>query len=101
VYGHTEAMMLPVIRTGGKTVAYTADLIPSEHHVGMPYVMAYDLRPLDTMQEKAWLLDRAADEGWILVFEHAPSTEAATVTRQPDGRITVAQTGSLAELLQA
>lgn len=101
VYGHTEAMMLPVIHTGEKTVVYAADLIPSEHHVGMPYVMSYDLRPLETMQEKAFLLERAAAEGWILVFEHAPNTEAATVTRQPDGRITIDKVGPLADLLSA
>ncbi|MFZ1580812.1 MAG: MBL fold metallo-hydrolase, partial [Saprospiraceae bacterium] len=53
VYGHTEAMMLPYISLpSGNTLIYCADLIPSHHHIQMPYVMAYDLRPLETMKEK-------------------------------------------------
>jgi len=103
VFGHTEAMMLPIIRVPGaagtKTVVYCADLVPSEHHVGAPYVMGYDVRPLDTMKEKEFLLSRAADEGWVLVFEHSASTEAGTVKRDANGRIVLDKTGTLAALL--
>lgn len=97
--GHTEAMMLPILKTQGKTVVYCADLIPSVSHIGLPYVMAYDLRPLDTMQEKALLLERAVENDYILFFEHGPTIEACTVKRNDRGRIVVDQKGSLEEVL--
>ena len=46
VNGHTDAMMLPQIRYNDTTILYCADLIPSVHHVSLPWVMAYDMRPL-------------------------------------------------------
>ncbi|QKZ11354.1 MBL fold metallo-hydrolase [Spirosoma sp. KUDC1026] len=85
VDGHTEKMALPIYRIGGRTVAYVADLIPSAAHLPLPYVMSYDVRPLLSMDEKAQLLQRAADEDWILVFEHDPIVEAATVMHTEKG----------------
>ncbi len=103
VDGHTEKMTLPVFQLGerhGKpqTVAFCADLIPSVAHVPLPYVMGYDVRPLTTMDEKAIFLNRAVDEGWLLVFDHDPSFEAATVERTEKG-IRVKDKGTLADLL--
>src|SRR5688572_23450384 len=48
VYGHTESMMLPQISYHGRTIVYMADLLPSEGHIPLPYVMAYDMFPLQT-----------------------------------------------------
>jgi glyoxylase-like metal-dependent hydrolase (beta-lactamase superfamily II) len=59
VYGHTEAMMLPVIRYKDQTVVYMADLIPSAGHIPISYVMAYDIRPMVTLDEKEKFLDTA------------------------------------------
>jgi glyoxylase-like metal-dependent hydrolase (beta-lactamase superfamily II) len=99
-YGHTEAMMLPYIKVGDKTIVYCADTLPSSYHVGMPYVMSYDIRPLDTLNEKSLLLEQAADEGHILFFEHDPVVECATVKRNEQGRIVLNQTFKLAEIFQ-
>ena len=103
VDGHTEKMTLPIFQSGernGKprTVAFCADLIPSVAHIPLPYVMGYDVRPLITMDEKAKFLNRAADEEWLLVFDHDPTVEAATVERTEKG-IRVKDKGTLAELL--
>ncbi|GAB2602157.1 MBL fold metallo-hydrolase [Spirosoma areae] len=98
VDGHTEKMALPIVRTKGRTVAYLADLIPSSAHVPLPYVMSYDVRPLLTMDEKTRLLQQAADENWLLVFEHDPLTEAATVEHTEKG-IRIKEKGKLVELL--
>jgi glyoxylase-like metal-dependent hydrolase (beta-lactamase superfamily II) len=46
VSGHTEAMMLPVIKYNNSTIVYMADLLPSLGHIPVPYVMAYDMFPL-------------------------------------------------------
>jgi glyoxylase-like metal-dependent hydrolase (beta-lactamase superfamily II) len=79
VNGHTEAMMLPIIKFNGRTVAYCADLIPSSGHIPVPYVMAYDMQPLVTLQEKGSFLDKALKENWILFFEHDPIVECCTL----------------------
>ncbi len=69
-YGHTEAMMLPLIPYEGGHILYCADLLPSVHHIPLPWIMGYDMRPLDTLSEKTALLQEACDGGWKLYFEH-------------------------------
>lgn len=97
VDGHTEKQMLPVIRHKGKTIVYCADLIPSKFHLGLPYVMAYDVRPLETLKEKEALLKKALKENYILYFEHDPETECCTVKEDHRGRIVLDQSFSLSE----
>ena len=98
VDGHTEKMALPVFTINNRTVAYMADLIPSSAHVPLPYVMSYDVRPLLTMDEKTHILKQAADANWILVFEHDPLTEAATVELTDKG-VRIKEKGKLLEFL--
>ncbi|MCC6458971.1 MAG: MBL fold metallo-hydrolase [Saprospiraceae bacterium] len=98
LYGHTEAMMAPVLNTPAGTLVYCADLIPSQWHVGMPYVMAYDLRPLKTLAEKASLLREAAQKKQVLFFEHDPLSEAGSVRVDEAGRIVLAQSGALSDV---
>lgn len=97
--GHTDAMMLPQIKYNDTTVFYCADLIPSAAHVSMPWVMAYDMRPLDTLKEKAEILTRAAEENWVLFFEHDPKIECATVHKTDKG-IRIKETFPLSEMEQ-
>ena len=77
VYGHTKAMMIPIIDTGHRKIYYMADLLPSSWHLGMPYVMGYDLHPLITMEEKAKFLNEVLDQDAQIFFEHDPLTQAA------------------------
>ena len=85
VHGHTDAMMIPHIHYNGHTVAYMADLLPSVHHVPLPWVMAYDTRPLLTMQEKAAFLAQAADERFVLFFEHDNVNQCGLLERTEKG----------------
>jgi len=75
VSGHTQAMMLPQIKYKGKTIIYMADLLPSSGHIPLPYVMAYDMFPLTTLQEKKSFLQEAVENNYILFFEHDPQVE--------------------------
>ena len=79
VSGHTESMMLPQINYKGKTIIYMADLLPSVAHIPVPYVMAYDTRPLETIKEKKSFLTKAQQEDYILFFEHDPETECCSL----------------------
>ncbi len=100
VYGHTEAMMLLHIEYQQQTIVYCADLMPSSFHIGMPYVMAYDLRPLETLKEKEALLTKAVEKQYILFFEHDPRTECASVKRNDRGRIVIDETFELEQIFQ-
>jgi glyoxylase-like metal-dependent hydrolase (beta-lactamase superfamily II) len=79
VNGHTAAMMLPVIQLKGKTIVYMADLLPSSAHIPLPYVMAYDMFPLITLQEKKSFLHWAHTNDCILFFEHDPENECCNL----------------------
>lgn len=85
VYGHTEAMMLPLVQYKGRSILFCADLVPSMAHVSMPWVMSYDMRPLDTLSEKEAYFDRAVKENWVLFFEHDLSIECTTLERTERG----------------
>lgn len=83
--GHTDAMMIPHIKYKGKTVVYMADLLPSTGHIPLPYVMGYDTRPLLTLLEKEKFMSLAADEEFILFFEHDAVNECCTVQKTEKG----------------
>ena len=85
VNGHTEAMMLPQLKYKGKTLVYMADLLPSAAHLPLPYVMAYDMFPLTTLQEKKSFLTEAVEKDYILFFEHDAQIECATVKQTEKG----------------
>jgi len=85
VSGHTEAMMLPQIQYKGKTVVFCADLIPSLSHLPVNYVMAYDIKPLESMRDRQLFLDEAVEKEYVLFFEHDPLHECCTVTSNEKG----------------
>ena len=85
VNGHTEGMMLPIIKYKESTLAYMADLIPSVGHLPIPFVMGYDVRPLETLKEKELILKTALDNDWTLFFEHDPLIECIKLERTEKG----------------
>lgn len=98
VSGHTESMMIPKIRYRGHTICFMADLLPSVGHIPLPYVMAYDTRPLLTLEEKAKFLAEAAQNNYVLFLEHDPQHECCTV-KQTEKGVRVDRTFPLAEIL--
>ena len=83
--GHTDAMMLPVIKYKGRTIVFVADLLPSISHIPLPYVMAYDMFPLTTLKEKKSFLTEALEKDYILFFEHDPVNECCTLEQTLKG----------------
>lgn len=87
-YGHTEALMVPYIKLdNGHTLVYTADLLPSHGHVGMPYVMSYDIRPLVTLKEKAALYEKVVNDEHTIIFEHDKEVAAGRLLRNEKGKV--------------
>ena len=85
VYGHTEAMMLPQVKYKERTIVFMADLLPSAAHIPLPYVMAYDVQPLLTLQEKKRFLSEALENKYILFFEHDSVVECCEVEETEKG----------------
>lgn len=83
--GHTEGMFIPHINCKGQTIVYCADLIPSMAHLPLPYVMAYDTRPLLTLDEKQKLLLQALPQNYILFFEHDRVNECCSLQQTERG----------------
>jgi glyoxylase-like metal-dependent hydrolase (beta-lactamase superfamily II) len=80
--GHTPAHHCVFFRSRGETALFLADICPTPAHFRLPYNMAYDMAPYDTMQAKGELLARADDEGWIVLFDHEPERKTARVRRE-------------------
>jgi len=83
--GHTDKMMLPQINYNGRTIVYMADLLPSVAHLPLPYVMAYDMFPLTSLQEKAAFLQEAVANDYILYFEHDREIECCSLQQTVKG----------------
>lgn len=83
--GHTDGQMLPLIRYKDKTLVFMADLLPSTAHVPLPYVMAYDTRPLVTLTEKEQFLNEAIENEYILFLEHDLTNECCTIKQTEKG----------------
>jgi glyoxylase-like metal-dependent hydrolase (beta-lactamase superfamily II) len=85
VNGHTTALQCPLISDGQASLLYCADLVPLASHLHLPWIMAYDLRPLITLEEKKKIFETAANEEWVMFFEHDPVVKAGIVQRTEKG----------------
>ncbi len=85
VNGHTDSMMLPLINYNGREILYCADLMPSLAHLSLPWVMGYDMRPLNTLEEKERLLKEGVEHNWMLFFEHDRINELCTLQQTEKG----------------
>ncbi|HEX3126047.1 MAG TPA: MBL fold metallo-hydrolase [Thermoanaerobaculia bacterium] len=85
--GHNADMCI-VLMDGGEDAkaVYWADLVPTTAHVPYPWIMGYDLYPLTTLENKKIWLPRAAEGGWLCVFEHDPDVPFARLVEEKPGR---------------
>jgi glyoxylase-like metal-dependent hydrolase (beta-lactamase superfamily II) len=83
--GHTRGHQCVFIESEGQKAMYMGDLIPTRAHVPLPYIMGYDLFPLDTLEAKRGLLRQAQDEDWTLIFQHDVGRRSAKI-RSHEGR---------------
>ena len=98
-YGHTCAMMGLHINVDGKHLKYVADLMPSSFHIGLPYVMSYDIDPLKSIEEKKAFHARVLDENALILFEHDPVNAAATLKVNEKGRTSLGAVQDLPSFL--
>jgi glyoxylase-like metal-dependent hydrolase (beta-lactamase superfamily II) len=81
-----------VLRDGGDTAVFLADLIPTVAHLPLPWIMGYDLEPLRTLESKRRLLEDAVAGGWRLIFEHDPTFASGIPVAEGKGVVLTATT---------
>ena len=86
--GHTRHHQIVMIESSGKRAAYVADLIPTLAHLPDPWIMGYDLFPLETLAVKKAFVKEALEGEMLVFFEHDPSIAAGFINEQ-DGRRSV------------
>lgn len=95
--GHTTGQQLPVLKDGKTTIVYAADLIPTFAHIPLPWVMGYDMKPIQTLKEKESFLNEAVDKNWFLFLEHDAEHEVVTVQKE-NGKFMLKDSLSLADI---
>ena len=84
--GHTGQHQIVYLESGGRTVVFTADLIPTTAHLQDPWIMGYDLFPMETLAFKKRFIREAIDREYVIVFEHDPLVAAGYIREAADGK---------------
>lgn len=93
-YGHTEAQMIPFIKYNEQTIVFSGDFLASAAHIPLPYIPAYDIRPLITLEEKEKFYNEAISNNYIIFFEHDLNNECCNLQMTNKG-VKVKETFSL------
>ncbi len=83
--GHTMHHQMAIIESGGQTAAFVADLLPTTVHVPEPWIMGYDLYPMDTLAAKKAFYADAIAKNTLVFFEHDPVVTAGHI-REEQGK---------------
>jgi glyoxylase-like metal-dependent hydrolase (beta-lactamase superfamily II) len=86
IRGHSKTMQTWWLDRGGQTVYGFADLIPTRHHVALPWIMGYDLYPTETLEFKKRILPQAVKERWHCLFYHELDSPLCRL-RDEDGKV--------------
>jgi glyoxylase-like metal-dependent hydrolase (beta-lactamase superfamily II) len=90
--GHTMHHQIIRIESGGRVGIFTADLMPTTAHVDVPWIMGYDLYPVDTLQYKKRFIPEAVRGEYVIFFEHDPTT-ASGIIREHNGKLSIERVG--------
>lgn len=87
--GHNANMAVVHVDGGAPDaqLVFLADLVPTIAHVPYPWVMGYDLYPLQTMDSKTAWLPKMAAGGWLAVFEHDADAPLGRIVEEKPGRL--------------
>jgi glyoxylase-like metal-dependent hydrolase (beta-lactamase superfamily II) len=86
--GHTRHHQIVEIASEGRSAIFAADLLPTAAHLPLPYIMGYDLYPMETLEFKRGFLAEAVEREHLILFEHDPVV-AAGVIRSHGGKLSV------------
>jgi methylmalonyl-CoA epimerase len=89
--GHTGQHQIVYVESRGKTAVFVADLIPTTAHLQDPWIMGYDLFPVETLMFKKRFIREAIEHGYLIFFEHDPHIAAGYIRETSDGKRFVEQ----------
>lgn len=89
--GHTRDMQAVLIQSGGQTACYISDLIPTNAHLDLNWVMAFDLYPLESIESRKRYYSRAIPEKWLTMFTHDPEVPWGNLERDSQGKIALVE----------
>lgn len=98
--GHTLGQVIPFVSFMDKTIVFMADLLPSVAHIPLPYIMSYDIMPMETLKEKEDFLREAAEKDYVLFFQHDLYHECCRIGEAPKG-YRAKETFTLKELISS
>ena len=84
--GHTGQHQIVYVESGGRTLVFTADLIPTTAHLQDPWIMGYDLFPMETLAFKKRFIREAIDRQYLIVYEHDPVVAAGYIRETAEGK---------------
>jgi glyoxylase-like metal-dependent hydrolase (beta-lactamase superfamily II) len=85
--GHTRNMQAVLITSGGQTACYISDLVPTTAHIEITWVMAFDLFPLETIDNRKRVYEEAIPQRWLMLWTHDPVVPWSYVERDAKGRL--------------
>jgi glyoxylase-like metal-dependent hydrolase (beta-lactamase superfamily II) len=91
--GHTRWMQAIMIESRGQTACYISDLIPTTAHLDLTWGMAFDLYPLETIENKRRFYAEAIPSKWLVLFTHDVSTPWGYIEELPGKRYAVRPVG--------
>jgi glyoxylase-like metal-dependent hydrolase (beta-lactamase superfamily II) len=83
--GHAMHHQIVMIESEGRTAVFAADLMPTTAHIDEPWIMGYDLYPMDTLAFKRQFVREAIEREYLVFFEHDPEVAAGYI-RDENGR---------------
>ena len=83
--GHARSHQVIMLESGGRTAVFTADMIPTTAHIDEPWIMGYDLYPMETLAFKRTFIREAIEREYLIFFEHDPGIAAGYI-REKDGK---------------
>ena len=80
--GHNRDMMIVKVSSAGETYCHLADLVQYAAQVTPTWVSGFDLFPLETIDNKTFILGSAAGNDWWCSFGHDPAVAFAKIELQ-------------------
>ncbi|MBI4481645.1 MAG: MBL fold metallo-hydrolase [Acidobacteria bacterium] len=87
--GHLPFHQSVRIESEGRVAVFLGDLIPTRHHLPLPWIMGYDVSPLETLETKRQVLRHALEENWLVIFEHDHQVPMASLRPEGDRLVAV------------
>jgi len=82
--GHTSSHQCVKAQSQEKVLFFLGDLVPTSAHIGLPYIMSYDLFPLVTLESRKKYYEKAIKEDWIIAFDHDPEYYFGKIKKEGD-----------------